>query len=195
MLIFKYKYKYNIFIHIPKNGGKYIRKRLLIIKNNKIIHNYWGIKSKLDLAHIPYVKRNEFITNNIEYNYFANSRNPYHRIISAYFYKMKNKNINDFKYFIKNELITYDFNMSFDYMIIHYYPQYLFVCDENLNIPKNIKIDKLEDVENPKIYDLTKYLDDECINIINNIYSKDFLYLKYQMSVNKTDILKSKKEL
>ena len=64
--------------------------------------------------------------------------------------------------------------MSFDYNIIHYYPQYLFVCDENLDIPKNIKIDKLEDVETPKIYDLTKYFDDECLNIINNMYIKRF---------------------
>ena len=144
-------------------------------QKNKILHDYWGYNSKrLDLAHIPYIKRNEFITNNIEYKYFANTRNPYNRIISAFFYKNKNKNINDFKYFVKNTLITYDFNMSFDCMIIHYYPQYLFVCDENLDIPKNIKIDKLEDVETPKIYDLTKYFDDECLNIINNMYIKGF---------------------
>ena len=30
--------------------------------------------------------------------------------------------------------------MNFNTGIIHYYPQYLFVCDENINIPKNIKI-------------------------------------------------------
>ena len=177
--------KYNIFIHIPKNSGKYIRQKIADNKNNKILHKYWDIKSRLDLAHIPYIKRNKFITNNIEYKYFANSRNPYHRIISAFLYKNPNKNINDFKYFVKNTLITYDFNMSFDYTIIHYYPQYLFVCDENLDIPKNIKIDKIEDVETPKIYDLTKYFDDECLNIINNIYSKDFLYFNYQKLVNK----------
>ena len=187
MLIFKSNDdKYYVFIHIPKNSGKYIRNKIADDKNNKILQSYWDINSLLDLAHIPYIKRNEFIKNNIEYNYFANTRNPYHRIISAFYafyYKNINININDFKYFVKNTLITYDFNMSFDYTIIHYYPQYLFVCDENLDIPKNIKIDKLEDVETPKIYDLTKYFDDECLNIINNIYSKDFLYFNYQKLV------------
>ena len=184
MLIFKSNDDtYYVFIHIPKNSGKYIRKKIADDKNNKILHNYWDVISRLDLAHIPYIKRNEFIKNNIEYKYFANTRNPYHRIISVFFYKNIKKNINDFKFFVKNTLITYDFNMSFDYMIIHYYPQYLFVCDENLDIPNNIKIYKLEDVETPKIYDLTKYFDDECHNIINNIYSKDFLYFNYQKLV------------
>lgn len=185
MLIFKSSdNNYNVFIHIPKNSGKYIRQKIANNKNNKILHKYWNIHSGVDLAHIPYIKRNYFIKHNIEYKYFANSRNPYHRIISAFFYKNPNKNIDDFKYFVKNILISYDFNMLFDYTIIHYYPQYLFVCDENLDIPKNIKIYKLEDVENPKIYNLKKYLNDECLNIINNIYSKDFLYFNYQKLVN-----------
>jgi hypothetical protein len=185
MLIFKSNdNKYNIFIHIPKNSGTYIRQKITNNKNNKILYEYWGIESGFDLAHIPYIMRNMFITGNIEYNYFTHTRNPYHRIISAFFYKDNKKNIDDFKYFVKNTLITYDFNMSFDYNIIHYYPQYLFVCDENLDIPKNIKIDKIEDVETPKTYDLTKYFNDECLNIINNIYSKDFLYFNYQKLVS-----------
>ena len=66
--------------------------------------------------------------------------------------------------------------MSFCYTIIHYYPQYLFVCDETLDIPENITIYKLE---NPKKYDLTKYFDEVCINIINTIYHKDFLFFNY----------------
>jgi hypothetical protein len=179
MLIFKNNDKYYVFIHIPKNSGKYIRKKIADNKNNEILHSYWNIKSGLDLAHIPYIKRNEFIKNNLEYQYVANSRNPYNRIISAFFYRNPNKNIHDFKFFVKNELIKYDFNMSFDYTYIHYYPQYLFVCDENLQLPKNILIDKLEDTENPRKYDLTKFFDMECFNIINNIYSKDFSYFNY----------------
>ena len=180
MLIFKSNDDtYYVFIHIPKNSGKYIRKKIADDKNNEILQIYWDIDSRLDLAHIPYLMRNQFIKNNINYKYFAHTRNPYHRIISAFLYHT-NKNINDFKYFVKNILITYDFNMSFDYTIIHYYPQYLFVCDENLDLPNNIKIDKLEDVETPKIYNLTEFFDDECLNIINNIYSKDFLYFNYQ---------------
>lgn len=183
MIIFNNQNKYYVFIHIPKNGGKYIRNKIYNDKDNEIIQSYWGIDLylNLDLAHIPYLKNNIFIKNDIEYNYFAYTRCPYHRIISAFLYKNPNKNINNFKDFVKNTLIKYDFSIKFDYKIIHYYPQYLFVCDENLHIPKNIKLYKLEDVEKPKKYHLTKYFDDTCINIINNIYSKDFLFFNYEM--------------
>ena len=186
MLIFKTNDEYCIFIHIPKNSGKYIRKQIINNNNNKILNKYWGIKSRLDLAHIPYMKKNNFIRNDIVYKYITNTRNPYDRMISAFFYKNRNKNIGDFKHFVKNKLISYDFNMSFDHTIIHYYPQYLFVCDENLDIPKNIEINKLEDVygESIHIYDLTKYYDDGCLKIINNIYSNDFLFFNYHKLVN-----------
>jgi len=183
MLIFENKYKYYIFIHIPKNSGKHIRNNIIHNKYNKIIKDYWNIHLRLDLAHIPYIKKNNFIKNNVQYNYFTYTRCPYDRIISAFFYKNPNKNMDDFKYFVKNILRSYVFNISFDYTIIHYYPQYLFVCDEKLNIPQNIKINKLENLLNPKKYDLTKYFDDECIDIINTIYSKDFLFFNYQKKV------------
>ena len=183
MLIYKTGDQHYIFIHIPKNSGKYIRKKIIDNKNNKILNNYWNINLNLDQAHIPYMKKNNFIKNNIEYKYFTYIRNPYHRIISAFLYKNIKKNINDFKHFVKNTLISYEFNTTFDYTIIHYYPQYLFVCDEMLDIPKEIKIDKLEDVTYTKKYNLIKYFDEECLNIINNIYSKDFLLFNYQKLV------------
>ena len=181
MLIFENNNKYYVFIHIPKNSGKYIRKKIKNDKKNKIIKKYWSVKSKLDLAHIPYIKKDDFIDNNIEYNYFTYTRCPYDRIISAFFYLNRNKTIDHFKQFVKNKLILYNFSMDFDCTFIHYYPQYLFVCDKNLDIPKNIKIDKLEDVECPKKYDLTKYFDDSCISIINQIYNKDFIIFNYEM--------------
>lgn len=180
MLLFENNNKYYVFIHIPKNSGKYIRRKIYNDLDNKILNDYWHIQSNLDLAHIPYIKKNEFIQNSIDYNYFTYTRCPYDRIISAFFYKNPDKKTYDFKYFIKNTLISYEFDMKFDYMIIHYYPQYLFVCDYNLDIPQNIKIEKLENVENIKKYDSTEYFDNECINIINIIYSKDFLYFNYQ---------------
>jgi hypothetical protein len=181
MLIFQKESGYYIFIHIPKNSGKYIRNKLTIDKNNKIIKSYWDIEAKFDLAHIPYVLRHKFIEKNIEYNYFTYTRNPYDRIISAFFYKNPKKKINDFINFVKNNLILYDFNMEFNKDIIHYYPQYLFICDENLIIPKQIEILKLENVEKPKKYDLPNYFDNECIAIINKIYIKDFTLLDYQL--------------
>jgi len=183
MLIFKNNNKYYIFIHIPKNSGTYIRKNINNNRYNEILNTYWNIQSDLDLAHIPYMKKNNFIKNDIEYNYFTYTRCPYDRIISGFFYKNPDKYIDDLKYFVKNTLISYNFNMTFNYMIIHYYPQYLFVCDEKMDVVKNIKINKLEDIINPKKYDLTKYFDEECIHIINTIYSKDFLFFNYQKEV------------
>jgi hypothetical protein len=116
----------------------------------------------------------------INYHYFAYSRNPYHRIISGFFFKNPTKNIHNFKEFIKNTLPLYDFSMEFHSDIIHYYPQYLFVCDGNLDI-SNVDVTKLELVENSKRYILHKYFDNECIEIVNRIYKKDFELFDYEM--------------
>ncbi len=178
MLIFERESKYYIFIHIPKNGGKYIRDEYKNDTNNKIIKSFWNVKFNFDLAHIPYMLIKNYVKRNIEYNYFTFTRNPYDRLISAFFYKNPNKNINDLKKFILNTLVTYKFSTEFNSNIIHYYPQYLFVCDRNFNIPKNIRISKLENI---KKYNLTDYFDNDCIQIINNIYNKDFLLFDYQI--------------
>ena len=57
MLIFENKHKYYVFIHIPKNSGKYIRNKITNNVDNKILNEYWHIQSDLDLAHIPYMKK------------------------------------------------------------------------------------------------------------------------------------------
>ena len=73
-----------------------------------------------------------------------------------------------------------NFNMSFDSSIIHYYPQYLFLCDETHTIPSNIKVEKLQLYETPKKYNLNQYFDNECFKIVERIYEKDFLLLNYR---------------
>ena len=177
MLIFEKKY---IYIHIPKNSGKFIRKKIEKDKNVNILQSYWGGKTTLDEAHIPYILKDNFVRDSDNYLFFSHSRNPYNRIISAYFYKNKNKNIHDFKSFIINELPNLDFDLYFDRKIIHYYPQYLFVCDNNYEI-NNVEVTKLEDIENPKEYKLTKYLDSDMIKIINEVYKKDFELFNYDL--------------
>ena len=181
MIIFQEDTKYFVFLHIPKNGGKYIRSTILNSNSNKVIKSYWGVEENLDLAHIPYMLKDKLINNNINYNFFTYSRNPYHRIISAFFYRNPDKNVNDFKNFIKNTLASYHFSLKFDNNMIHYYPQYLFVCNENLIIEKQITIYKFEELENPKLYNLTSFFDNKCIKIINKIYFKDFLTFNYEI--------------
>lgn len=173
MLIFFKDNKYYIYIHIPKNSGKTIREKY---KRNKIIKSYWDIENNLDLAHIPYILKNKYINKNVNYNYFTYTRNPYDRIISAFFYRYPNKNVNELKYFIENTLIYYKFDFQFKANIIHFYPQYLFVCNEKLEIPKHIKITKLEQI---KTYNLSDYLDTIHIEIINKVYYKDFTLFNY----------------
>lgn len=195
MLIFKNK-EYYIYIHIPKNGGKFIRHKILENKQNELIHAYWCTKDKLDLAHIPYMKRSEYIDPAIEYRYFTYSRNPYDRLISAYFYLCKIHNsllngknsIQEFRFFIKNILKKYKFSLEFNSNMIHFYPQYLFICDKNFQIPKTIKIMKLEEYENPTIYNLNEYYDNETLQCVNQIYKKDFEILNYSVvkNVNKS---------
>lgn len=57
MLIYKNTNTNYIFIHIPKNSGKYIRNKIFNDNNNEIVKSYWDIYSNLDLAHIPYIKK------------------------------------------------------------------------------------------------------------------------------------------
>jgi len=121
------------------------------------------------------MKRDLFIEQNEQYIYFSFSRNPYDRIISAFFYLNPNTSKDKFKYFIKNKLPTLDFNLSFDCSIIHYYPQYLFLCDETLTLSSDINIKKIKDCESPKKYNLSEYFDNECIDIVGRIYEKDLL--------------------
>jgi len=180
------------YIHIPKNSGKYIRKLIEQNHKNKVIKIFWGIKDNFDLAHIPYMLYKKYYDNIcIFYTYV---RNPYDRIISAYFYLNNNKNIEDFKVFLTKDLQLFNFDLTFNSKYIHYYPQYLFICDINYNI-NNVYIKKLEDNLSPlnsetdffnhklnsKKYELKKYLDDDCLKIINLVYKEDFLKLDYKM--------------
>jgi len=178
---------YYVFIHIPKNCGRFIRKKYSTSRNYTVIKSYWRCQFGLDLAHIPYMFRDKFLEKNVEYNYFAYTRNPYDRIISAFLYR-NSKQKNKFKDFVKNQLIVYDFTMDFKEDIIHYYPQYLFVCDENMNVQENIQINKTECMEECiktlTKYNLDEFFDDECFEIVNKIYYKDFSLFDYKLVVS-----------
>lgn len=180
MLIFQSNNTLYAFIHIPKNSGKYIRNKITSNCDNSIIKVYWDIENNIDLAHIPYIKKHEYLENSCSYNFFANCRNPYDRMISIIIYKTYNSDPSHIKNIIKNYVVNLNFNLDYDYNIIHYYPQYMFVCDSNGEI-NNVKIEKIENIETPNKYDINNILDAECINIINNVYYKDFILFNYEM--------------
>lgn len=185
MLIYINNDKIYCYIHIPKNSGTFIRKTIKNNKKNKIIIKLWGCESTPhDKAHIPFMLKNKYINNlNLEnINYYTYVRNPYDRIISAFFYKNERKKIKDFKLFIKNHLTKFNFDKNFDKNLIHYYPQYMFICDTDFKINK-VKFDKLENKEeyNIKKYNLIDYFDLETIKIINEIYKIDFERFDYKL--------------
>lgn len=184
MLIYRDNNQVYCYIHIPKNSGKFIRKKIAENPNNKIIKSYWGTNRNSDLAHIPFIDKNKYISFLKEENisYYTYTRNPYNRIISAFFYKNPKRNIDDFKLFVKNDLIKYNFNEKYDKNVIHYYPQYMFICDNSFQI-NEVKFYKLEDNKdfNIKEYNLSDYFEAETIQIINQIYKKDFEYFNYEL--------------
>ncbi len=185
MIIYINDDKAYCYIHIPKNSGKIIREKIKDDKKNKIIKQFWGIYKNLDLAHIPFMFKNKYIDNlNItNINYYTYVRNPYNRIISAFFYKHPKSNNTAFKLFVKNNLTKYDFNKKFDKKIIHYYPQYIFICDNNFQLNEEVKFEKLENKEdlNIKEYNLSDYFELETIKIINEIYKIDFEIFNYEL--------------
>ena len=193
MLIFqgpKKKYIY-IYIHIPKNSGKYVRS--CIKDKYKIINSFWDV-GKIDRAHIPYSMRHVFIKNPEECRYITFVRNPYNRFISAFKYKFPNANVIKMQIFIKEILNTYTFDNYYNPNIIHFYHQYLFLTNEHneeWNIYKNIEVTKLENAKDYKFihfknfnlskYTCAEYFDNECISILNKIYEKDFMLFHYPM--------------
>ena len=186
MIIYINDNKVYCYIHIPKNSGKYIRHLINNNKKNKIIKKFWGVYLNFDIAHIPFMLRNKYIDflNLQNVNYYTYVRNPYNRIISAFFYKNEDSNIDDFKLFVKNDLINYNFNKEFDKNIIHYYPQYMFICNNDFQINK-VEFSKLENQKhlNIKEYNLIDHFEDETIKIVNKIYKKDFEIFNYELKL------------
>jgi hypothetical protein len=90
-------------------------------------------------------------------------------------------NNSDFIDFCKNILPKHNFDLSFRSNIIHYYPQYLFVCNDDFTV--SINVTKLENLKYDdlklKTYPLFQYYNLETLLIVERIYSKDFELFHY----------------
>jgi len=171
-----------IYIHIPRCCGKYIRKEIYKKFNTYFIQpgadldvNIIPVSSKDEIS-CEYMLHNRYI-NYVKYNleqtkFITFVRNPYDRIISAYYYyslgnyynpylkndlldfivtpinNLKNKTINHLIAILKKNFKNYikteveNLNENFNYVLC---PQYKFVVDENNKIPEDISIYKLEE--------------------------------------------------
>lgn len=183
MLIFSHNGKKYIFIHIPKCAGKFYRK--FISNNCTVTRRFWNIKDGIDQAHITQDHAKKIIKDFNQREIVTVVRNPYDRIISAFFYKNPDKNINDLNKFIQCELPTL-LSKGNKPDNVHYIQQ-------NAFINKNAKIIRYENIVHDtkqifdlelnnyefKKYDVRTYLTQLNILIINYIYKKDFKKFKY----------------
>jgi hypothetical protein len=209
-----YKEKNILFIHIPKTGGTVIEDN---IKKKFKQTLYSGVTN--NLLSSPYDKislQHQFYTT--IYNYkdklsvdfknikvFTSVRNPYDRIISDLFwYKLIEKDYSSDQVLdvIKNNYIN---RTDLDN---HNVPQYKFIVDKDEKLFSHIKIFKTEflNEDNKKINDYlnininikknnvnkdySRYLNEESISIINEIYKKDFIFFNYTLKINNYNIPK-----
>jgi len=189
MFIFTKKDVYFVYIDIPIPIGTFIRTQ--IIKDlYQVIKHWWFIKDQhLDLAHIPYKMRTDYVRQDFDHTYITFSRDPYERFISAFLNTMYSEE-KTAKQFILETLTNEQFD-DYHYKYIHFYPQYKFITNEKDEIVEDIKKFKLETYNNEFIkfaedlnlptYDLKEYFDEESLHKFNEIYKKDFEVFGYDM--------------
>ena len=141
---------------------------------------------------------------------FCFIRNPYDRLVGAYFYLIDDHAVTEPDISYKQLLLKYknfkDFVMNIekdrlDKAIIHVKPMSYYVCDDegNIMVDRMFKIENTEAIDDyleeigvteklSKVWSNTsyhlsynEYLDDEIIAEINKIYAKDFELFNYRM--------------
>lgn len=108
-------HKKNIFVHIPKTGGVSIKNSL----------NKYLLKLNNSQAHIPYTEYVDWLGESApEYYSFTFVRNPWDRLVSAFFFLKQKRKLHSgysFSFFVKNYL------SDFKDKHIYYFPQSYFI--------------------------------------------------------------------
>lgn len=188
MFVFTKSEEFFVYVDIPIPIGTFIRKQIINDLYRVIKHYWFVLEEHLDLAHIPYSMRKEYINQEFEHMYITFSRDPYQKLIST-FVNTKYSDEMTLKEFICNVLAKQTFD-DYHYEFIHYYPQYKFVIDEDESIDPTLRIFKLEEYKNEFIkfteklvlpsYDLREYFDPEALEKFNEIYARDFEVFGYK---------------
>jgi hypothetical protein len=194
----KQKQKQLKFIHITKTGGISIESSAL----KKGI--FWGLFNWIEygFAHHYFSEKDPVLRN--KYDWFMVVRNPYTRILSEYycnFGKLDNKNINqsveEMNQYLINRIKTRNQITFFSnpYIYGHFLEQYKYLTDDNTihilkfenlnedfnNLMKqyNLVIElSHENKGKNKIFTINDF-SKELIDLINEVYDKDFLYFNY----------------
>ena len=195
-----------LFIHIPKTGGssleKYFNVKFNIPLNKKSLMSTEDIRDFSDkpeinssLQHLTYntiIKYKDFFKIDMDnIKIITIVRNPYDKIMSDLFY-LKKIDISSTKEEVYNNLQVY-LKENYDN---HITPQYKFITNDDENLIDNIVLLHTETLNedmhklgyrdfnikmnmNPNDVNYQEYLNNDSINLINEIYKKDFEILNY----------------
>lgn len=171
-----------IYIHIPRTAGNSIASIDFVKINGSEKISFY--KQQLEYGIIPGKTFDDFFK-------FTFVRNPYDRLVSAYFYFFPEKTKDDFNNFVLNELNLKE---------LLFQPQYTFLCDEN----KNLLVDFVGKFENldadwrkicnrvgaeyqelpilkPSEHDdYTTYYNEELRQFVKEVYKDDFELFNYE---------------
>lgn len=200
-----------INFHPGKTAGTSLEEAFLPYFRERLQHgdiNYmFGGHARYGVLVHATINTFQFIHNN-KYNHYykiATIRNPYTKMRSVYYYqknRFKKQNINNFKDFC-NKLNTLLLNTN-EFKSKHWLPQHLYthkfkqlfvdkiIPFESFNqnfksIEKqfNIKVKSVNHNYNKQyLNNFHKDYDDECINIIKNLYIDDFNIYNYSTDIN-----------
>jgi len=180
------------FIHITKNAGT-------SIENSAIKHHiYWGrFHKEYGYWHIPFIKIDKSIRD--KYDWFVVVRNPYTRILSEYYCKWGGVGMFYMSVeYMNTYLIRKIKNIKEEVNKCHYVEQYKYIDDtskiyiihfENLenefnDLMKKYKLEYIKlEKSNTKPFDAPYKVSDfsnELINLINEVYDKDFKLFGYE---------------
>ena len=195
-----------LFIHIPKTGGssleKYFNVKFNIPLNKKSLMSTEDIREFSDkhdinssLQHLTYntiIKYKDFFKiDETNIKIITIVRNPYDKLMSDLFY-LKKINISSTKEEVYEKIKIY-LQENYDN---HITPQYKFITNDEENLIDNIVLLHTETLNedmhklgyrdfnikmnmNPNDVNYQEYLNNDSINLINEIYKKDFEILNY----------------
>ena len=195
-----------LFIHIPKTGGSslenYFNVKFNIPLNKKSLMSTEDIREFSDkhdinssLQHLTYntiIKYKDFFKiDETNIKIITIVRNPYDKLMSDLFY-LKKINISSTKEEVYEKIKIY-LQENYDN---HITPQYKFITNDDENLIDNIVLLHTETLNedmhklgyrdfnikmnmNPNDVNYQEYLNNDSINLINEIYKKDFEILNY----------------
>ena len=210
MLIFNFNETKTIYIHIPKNCGRYIRKQIYNNFECECVNPGYSYPVSYKVSNDSGYHLHDRYTQvkDLADNFITFVRNPYHRAISFFYLKifenhvfitdtpvidfirtpldiLKTKDISELTNLLKAEFKKFILDVTNTSLI----SQYNYLIDENGNVPSNMTVYKLEEPETfshlnfqdfqLKEYQLSEYFDNETLEIVTNIFQKDFELFGY----------------